>query len=125
MPKGILLPIKYGGKFTGKVGNWNLGVLHIKDDNQWNNPGYTVGRISRNLGKQSSIGLIGTNGNAFSELNNSLAGIDFRLASSQFSGNKNINYNLYGLKSFTKGLTGNDISFGTEINYPNDISISG
>jgi hypothetical protein len=117
---GNPVPIKYGGKFTGKIGNWNLGVLHIKDNNQWDNPGYTVGRISRNLGKQSSLGFIGTNGNAFSDLNNSIAGLDLRLSSSQLSGNKNITYNLYGLKSFTKGLTGYDYSLGSEINYPND-----
>jgi hypothetical protein len=118
---GNPVPIKYGGKFTGKIGNWNLGALHIKDDNQWDNPGYSVGRISRNLGKQSSVGLIGTNGNAFSDLKNTLAGIDLRLASSLLAGNKNIAFNLYGLKSFTHGLTGNDISFGTEISYPNDL----
>jgi hypothetical protein len=118
---GNPVPIKYGGKFTGKIGNWNLGALHIKDDNQWDNPGYSVGRLSRNLGKQSSIGLIGTNGNAFSDLKNTLAGIDLRLASSLIAGNKNIAFNLYGLKSFTHGLTGNDISFGTEISYPNDL----
>jgi hypothetical protein len=112
--------IKYGGKFTGKIGSWNVGILHIKDDNKWDNPGYTVGRISRNFGKQSSIGIIGTNGNAFSDLKNTLAGIDLRLASSLISGNKNIAYNLYMVKSFTEGLKGNDISFGTEINYPND-----
>jgi hypothetical protein len=117
---GNPVPINYGGKFTGKIGNWNLGVLHIKDNNQWDNPGYTVARISRNLGKQSSIGFIGTNGNAFSDLNNSLAGLDLRLSSSQFSGNKNITFNLYGLKSFTKDLSGNDYSLGSEINYPND-----
>ena len=118
--EGNPVKIKYGGKFTGKIGNWNLGVLHIKDNNQWDNPGYTVGRISRNIGKQSSIGFIGTNGNAFADQNNSLAGIDLRLSSSQFHTNKNITYNLYGLKSFTKGLSGNDFSYGTEINYPND-----
>jgi len=118
--QGNPVPIKYGGKFTGKSGNWNFGLLHIKDDNKWDNPGYTVGRISYNLGKQSSIGLIGTNGNAISEDNNSLAGIDLKLASSEFKKNKNIIYNLYGLKSYTTGLTHNDFSFGTELNYPND-----
>lgn len=117
---GNPVPIKYGGKFTGKVGNWNIGMLHIKDDNKWANPGYTVGRISRNIGKQSSIGIIGTNGNAFSGANNSLTGFDLRLASSQISENKNITYNFYGLKSFTDSLYGNDISFGSELNYPND-----
>jgi hypothetical protein len=117
---GNPVPIRYGGKFTGKIGNWNLGLLHIKDDNEWDNPGYTVGRITRNFGRQSSIGIIGTNGNAFSDLKNSLTGIDLRLSSSQISGNKNLTYNLYGMKSFTSGLSGNDISFGTEINFPND-----
>jgi len=119
--QGNPVTIKYGGKFTGKVGNWNLGFLHIKDDNEWDNPGYTVGRVSRNFGKQSSLGFIGTNGNAFSDMNNSLAGFDLRLASSLLAGNKNITYNLYGVKTFTKELTGNDVSFGTEINYPNDL----
>lgn len=117
---GNPVSVKYGGKFTGKIGNWNLGILHIKDNNQWGNPGYTVGRISKNFGRQSSIGFIGTNGNAFSDLNNSLAGIDLNLASSQIAGNKNITYNLYGLKSFTHGLSGNDVSIGSEVNYPND-----
>lgn len=117
---GNPVPIIYGGKFTGKIGNWNLGFLHIKDDNKWDNPGYTVGRISKNLGKQSSIGVIGTNGDAFSDVNSSLAGIDLRLASSEISGNKNLTYNLYGMKSFTDSLKGGEMSFGTEVNYPND-----
>jgi hypothetical protein len=118
--EGNPIPIKYGGKFTGKVDQWNLGLLHIKDDNKWDNPGYSVARISRNLGKQSSIGIIGTNGNTYSGSDNSLAGIDLRLASSQVSGNKNLTYNIYALKSFTDSLSGKDLSFGTEINYPND-----
>jgi hypothetical protein len=117
---GNPVTIKYGGKFTGKAGNWNFGLLHIKDDNKLDNPGYTVGRISRNIGKQSSIGIIGTNGNALSGEANSLAGIDLRLSSSRFHGNNNFIYNIYGLKSFTSGVKGRDISFGTEINYPND-----
>lgn len=117
---GNPVPIRYGGKFTGKIGGWNLGLLHIKDDNQWENPGYNVARISKNIGKQSSIGFIGTGGNAFSEVENYLAGLDLRISSSTFLKNKNITYNLYGLKSFTQSLSGDDISFGTEINYPND-----
>jgi len=120
-PDGNPVAIKYGGKFTGKIEKWNVGVLHIKDDNKWGNPGYSAGRISRNFSKQSSVGIIGTAGNAFSEDKNSMIGIDLRLASSEISGNKNLIYNLYGIKSFTSGLSGNDISLGTEINYPNDM----
>ena len=117
---GDPVPIKYGGKFTGKAGNWNLGFLHIKDDNEWDNPGYTAGRIMRTFGKQSSIGLIATNGNALTDNANSLAGIDLKLATSEFHGNKNIAFSLYGVKSFIEDIKGNDLSFGTELNYPND-----
>ncbi|MGI6323223.1 MAG: DUF5916 domain-containing protein [Bacteroidales bacterium] len=117
---GNPVPIKYGGKFTGKAGNWNLGFLHIKDDNEWDNPGYTAGRIMRTFGKQSSIGLIATNGNALTDNANSLAGIDLKLATSEFHGNKNIAFSLYGVKSFIEDIKGNDFSFGTELNYPND-----
>ncbi len=113
--------IKYGGKFTGKAGKWNFGLLHIKDDNEWGNPGYTAGRILRNLGKLSSIGIIGTNGNALSDDGNSLVGIDLKLATAELPGNKNIAFNLYGVKSFTPDLKGNDFSFGSELNYPNDL----
>ncbi len=117
---GNPVQIKYGGKFTGKTDGWNIGMLHVRDNNEWKNPGYTVARISRDLGKQSSIGIIGTNGNALSEGDNSLAGIDLRLASSEVAGNKNITYNLYGTKSFTDSLSGRDVSFGTDLNFPND-----
>ena len=117
---GNPVEIKYGAKFTGKAGDWNFGFLHIKDDNQWDNPGYSTGRIVRNFGKQTSVGLIGTHGNALSETSNSLAGIDLKLATSELSGDKNIAINLYGVKSFTKGTEGDDFSFGAEVNYPND-----
>ena len=30
---GNPVPINYGGKFTGKAGKFNIGMLHIKDDN--------------------------------------------------------------------------------------------
>lgn len=117
---GNPVSVKYGGKFTGKAGKWNFGMLHIKDNNEWENPGYSTVRISRNFGDQSSVGIIGTSGNALSDAGNYLAGIDLRLASSQFHENKNITWNLYGVKSFTTGLSGRDFSFGSELNYPND-----
>lgn len=117
---GNPVQIKYGGKFTGKAGKFNIGVLHVKDDNAWDNPGYTVGRVSMNFGSQSSAGIIGTAGNALSDKENAVAGIDLHLATSKFKGNRNVVFNLYSVKSFTTGSNGNDFSFGGELNYPND-----
>jgi len=117
---GNPVQIKYGGKFTGKTGNLNTGLLYIKDDNEWNNTGYSAVRLSYNFGSQSSAGIIGTAGNALSGDENFLAGADLRLATSRFLQNKNLIFNIYGVKSFTEGLKNNDLSLGAEINYPND-----
>jgi hypothetical protein len=118
---GNPVQIKYGGKFTGKAGKFNIGLLHVKDDNAWDNPGYSTGRVTYNFGKQSSVGIIGTAGNAMSDKENATAGIDLHLSTSKFKGNRNVIFNMYGSKSFTTGLTGNDVSLGGEINYPNDL----
>ncbi len=118
--EGNPVPVEYGGKFTGQAGNWNIGMLHIKDRNEWDNPGYSVARVSRNLGKQSYIGIIGTNGNALSTDNNSTAGMDLQLATSEIGGSKTLVFSLYGLRSFTDTLHDQEGSWGAEINYPND-----
>ena len=117
---GNPVQIKYGGKFTGKAGKFNIGILHVKDDNPWENPGYTTGRVSYNFGGQSSVGILGTAGNALSDRENATAGLDLHLSTSKFKGNRNVILNLYTVKSFTTGLTGNDLSSGIELNYPND-----
>lgn len=117
---GSPVAINYGGKITGRAGRLNFGFLHVNDDNQWNNAGYSAGRIAVNFGTQSSAGVIITNGNAVSGSSNTVAGIDLRLGKTDFRKDKTIVFNLYGVKSFTEGLTGRDVSFGAEINYPND-----
>lgn len=117
---GNPVAVNYGGKITGRAGKVNFGLLHVKDENQWDNPGYSAGRISVNFGTQSAAGIIFTNGNAISGSSNTVAGLDLRLGKTDFRKDKTVIFNLYGVKSFTEGLSGKDISFGAEINYPND-----
>jgi hypothetical protein len=117
---GNPIPIVWGAKLTGQYGDWNLGVLDIMDDRATRNPNFTVLRVRRNLGDQSSVGVIATSGNALSDADNSMVGGDFKLASSTFRGNKNVAFFLYGLKSETTGLAGEDRAFGAEFSYPND-----
>ena len=109
-----------GGKLTGQEGQWNIGALDVVDSNEGVEHNYAVARVRRNIGKQSSIGFIATSGNAISAASNRLAGFDFKLGSSTFRKNKNIALWLYGLKSWTDGLHGNDTALGAEISYPND-----
>jgi hypothetical protein len=118
---GASIPINYGGKLTGQFNNWNFGLLHINDDRGDDNKSFSVARISHNILKQSSVGVIGTYGNALGGVDNMLAGADLKLASSTFAGNKNISFLFFGLKSSSEEVKGRDGSWGTQFIYPNDL----
>lgn len=118
---GIPIPVNYAGKLTGQIRNWNIGLLHISDDRQYGNSHFSVARVNYNLGRQSSIGMISTYGNSFDSARNILGGIDLKLASSRFMGDKNISLLLFGIKSSTQNTKGKDISWGGTLLYPNDL----
>lgn len=118
-PDGNPIPITWGAKVTGQAGNWNIGFQSISDKpDQSRN--FTVARVTKNIGAQSYVGFIGTNGNALSEADNQLVGLDARIATAKFKGNKILAFSAFGLKSFTDSLQGKDVSWGAEVNYPND-----
>ena len=117
---GLPIPINYAGKLTGTIGRWNIGVMHVNDDHLAGNSNFSVARISRNINGASSVGVIGTYGNALSKGENVVGGVDLKLATSKFHGNKNLSLILFGLKSGTQGLTGHDASWGGSFTYPND-----
>ncbi len=118
--EGNPIPIIYGVKMTGQAGEWNLGVQNIMDHPENDYRNFVVARVTRNIGKQSYVGFIGTEGNALGPESNYLTGADVRLATSTLKGNKNAAVTAFGLKSWTGGLKGNDFSFGVDLNYPND-----
>jgi len=129
---GNPIPIIWGAKVTGQAGPWNIGFQNIMDkpDEARN---LTVARVTRNIGNQSYAGFIATNGNTLSSKefygsdndntavgSSQLVGIDLRLATAKFKGNKILAFSAFGLKSFSDSLKGKDFSWGAEVNYPND-----
>ena len=117
---GLPIPINFGAKFTGQHNNWNLGLLHINDRRETGNHNFSVIRISHNIGRQSSVGIIGTNGNAVAPLENFVAGADLKISTSRFQGNKNATLILFGLTSATQKTENNNKTWGAQIAYPND-----
>ena len=117
---GSPIPVNYGAKLTGQLKNWNIGMLHVSDDRNYGNSHFSVARITRNIGKQSSIGMISTHGNSIDSTRNFLAGLDLNLTSSKFMGDKNIALVLFGIKSVTENIQGRDLSWGGAFTYPND-----
>lgn len=118
---GSPIAINYGAKLTGQVDNWNIGLMHINDNRETGINNFSVARVTRNLGKQSSVGIIGTYGNTLENATNLVTGADLKLSTSTFQGNKNISFFLFGLKSNTKNTKENDATWGAQFVYPNDL----
>ncbi len=118
--EGNPISILGGAKIHGQNGPWSVGFLDAVDDRSDHNQNFTVVRLRRNLWGQSSIGMIATSGNALSDEKNLVGGMDLKLATSSFQGNKNLEFSLFGLKSSSQRQQGQDGAFGTEISYPND-----
>ncbi len=118
--EGKPIPINYGAKLTGQVDSWNIGMMHINDDRTTGINNFSVARVTKNIWKQSSVGIIGTYGNTLNDSTNLLTGADLKLSTSTFQGNKNVSFFLFGLKSTTKNVEGKDGSWGAQFVYPND-----
>ncbi len=125
---GSPIPVLFGSKVTGQAGQWNIGAMYMKDQRgDWRNSHFAVTRISRNMGEQSQVGLISTWGNAIRDLPALLVGLDAKVATSRFRGDRNLSFTVYGLKSFTfsedGGQNGSErsLTWGAELLYPNDL----
>jgi len=117
---GNMLPVRYAAKITGQQKNWNIGMMYISDERDYGNSNLSVGRISHNLGRQSSVGVIGTWGNALANVENMVGGFDMKLATSKFQKNKNLAFTMFGLLSSTPEKKDHNSSWGADIAYPND-----
>lgn len=118
---GNPVPIIGGVKLAGQAGNWNIGALNITDKTDTAYRNFTVARITHNIGRQSYIGFIGTKGDASGTRGNWISGVDVKLATSHFKGNKNLVFTGFGIKSNTNDLDGQQFTFGADLNYPNDL----
>jgi hypothetical protein len=121
---GEEVPLDLGAKLTGKIGRTDVGVLGARTGDL---PGlaaknFFVGRVRRNLLRQSHIGALFTEGHPALPLDSRTYGADLRLASSTFMGRRqNLAFNVFGLRSQTTGIDDDDWSYGASVEYPNDL----
>jgi hypothetical protein len=103
---GKPIPITYGGRLTGRIGDYNIGLLQVRTASVDSIPAenFTVGRVSKNLGRESSIGVIYTRRAIESPKHSNTdlqdrhtIGSDLELNTSKFLGNKNLQFQTYFL----------------------------
>ena len=130
-PSGTPVDLQYGGKLSGRVGRWNIGMLAIRqdgfesEDTSVDESAVLVGRVSANVLGESSVGAILTAGDPRSNTGNAVAGVDFRYLNTRLAGGRVLEADAWVQRSDTDGLTGDDAAFGLGIGMPNNSGWSG
>ena len=116
-----------GGKLSGRVGRWNIGTLAIRQDRfeDINSSDLFVARAAANVLAESAIGVIVTDGDPQSNVDNSVAGVDFRYQNTRLPNGRVIESELWYLNSSTNGLAGDDSAWGARIWMPNNTGLRG
>ena len=130
------IPINIGLKLNGRAGNTNFGALVVNtrkvdslqlgdadEDIKIHVPQTTMGafRVSQNILKESSFGVIGTVGDQLGRKDAWSAGLDFTFRTSNFMDEKNFLVGVWGLINDRENLEGKKYSYGFRIDYPNDL----
>ena len=121
LSRGQEVPIDVGGRLTGRMGPFSLGVLNIQTDDLPEagavSTNFTVVRVRRDLLRRSSIGAL------FTGRSVSIAGMgsaETYGVDGLFSFYDNLNINTYWAKTTTPGLTEDDLSYRGQLDYGGD-----
>ena len=119
--QGREAPIVAGGRLTGRVGKFSLGILNIQTDDapaaEATATNFSVVRLRRDLLRRSSNGLLFTGRSVSPEGtgSNEAYGID-----GLFSFYDNLNINTYWAKTSTSRRPGDDVSYRAQLDYRGD-----
>jgi hypothetical protein len=118
---GRVIPIVGGGRLTGKVGPYAVGIMNIQTGDEsvskTEATNFTVVRVKRDVLRRSAIGLIATN-RSVSTLgtgSNQAYGVD-----GAFSFFQNVTTGAYWARTATTGLRGDDQSYQGRFEYNAD-----
>jgi len=119
------VPLIVGAKVNGRVGANSFAGLAVGTDEEIGvvdqKVGMAVGRVKRNLWRESWVGAIATVGDPLGREGSWLTGMDFTYATSRFRGDKNLLVGVWGLATGREDLHHDRTAFGLKIDYPNDL----
>lgn len=122
--EGQQQPVLIGSKLTGQVGSEDIGVFYVRTDETTTASGedFAVARLRHRFWAQSYVGAIYTGRRTRREAADDLhtAGVDLRLATATFGGNKNLDLRGFFLWNTNPLGTGETSAYGTQIGLPND-----
>ena len=120
--RGRVVPIQAGGRITGKVGKYGIGLVNIQADDEpvsaTPTTNFTVLRVKRDVLRKSTVGAMftgRTNSNTPGADGNVAYGVD-----GAFSFHQNVFVNTYWARTKTAGLEGDDDSYQARFDYAPD-----
>jgi hypothetical protein len=119
---GEKIPVLGGARLYGKAGRWDLGLLSLWTDARGGVPttNWSVARARREIGRQSSIGVIGAT-RAAAGSSNLVGGADAVYATSDFAGGHNFELAGAVAASDVSGQTERrNLAWRVTADYPND-----
>ena len=124
---GETLDINIGGKLTGRPGRWDVGILAVQqgDADLGNASDLFVARLAANVLEESSVGMILTHGDPISNLDNSLAGVDFRYLNTRLANSRSLEAAIWYQQSDTEGVDRDQAAYGFSLRAPNSSGFKG
>jgi hypothetical protein len=119
---GEAIDLDVGVKVTGRVGRFNVGLLDVQQaaHGEVESQNLLVGRVSANLLEESTVGMILTQGDPTSNVDNSLVGADFLFLDSDGLADQILRGKAWVQQTDTEGLAGDDLAYGLGLSFPND-----
>lgn len=111
-----------GIKLTGRIGDFNIGTLAIRQE-AWEDvesKDLFVARGSYNVLDESAVGFIMTHGDPTSNESNSVVGVDFLYRNSDGPFGEILTGQFWAQKSDSSDLAGDDQAFGARLEIPSD-----
>jgi len=120
--EGSQIPVVFGTKVFGRLGNTNLAFLDVMTEKSFGLPqqNFVAGRVCQNVLAESKVGVIFTDGSPAGD-KNTLAGLDLIYQTSRFRGNQNLSLGGWWVYNWNEQKSGKHQGFGFRMDYPNDL----
>jgi hypothetical protein len=121
LDQGLAVPIRAGGRLSGRAGRYSLGLLNIQTGNDPDinaaSTNFSVARVKRDILRKSTVGAIVTHRSLAQDGHgsNQAVGLDSTLAFYD-----NLTINTYWARTETTGLGGDQTSYRGQLDYTGD-----
>lgn len=116
------VPILAAAKLTGQADGLSYGLLDVQTDSSGalEDQNLFAGRVSKNIGQQSDVGVLWTSGDPRGGGDANTVGVDLNLRTNQFQGGDTLRWSSFVVATENEGSGDPDLAWSTNVSYPND-----